>query len=614
MSDLSELMARVMERLAPPPDVSGSEWAEAHRRLSPESAAEPGRFRMSRTPYMREILDVMTGSEVEVEEVWIKKSAQIGYSETLNNALGYHMHLDPGPIMMVQPTLEMAESYSKDRIEPMLRDVAVLSQVTDFREKRSANTILRKRFPGGMLQLIGANSPAAIASRPIRVVVCDEVDRYPHSTGKEGDPIELARARQATFEGTRMFVGGGTPSLKGGSRICKGYDTTDQRLYMVPCPHCGEYIALEWERLERERGAHYGQYQCQSCDLWIQHHQKAGMLAGGHWEPSNEAAPNVRGYFVWAGYSPFRSWEWICNQWHQAQGDPELEQVMCNTVLGREYSWARAEVDGVELFRSRESYEQMPKDVIVVTAGVDTQDDRFEVEVVGWGRGEESWSLDYRTIDGDPANSETRRALESYLVDSRWEREDGRQLHVKAVFIDAGGHRADAVYSFVRGKAARHVYACRGLTTPGQPVFARFSRIKRAKIRLAHVGTDTAKETILARLANPEEVTGRMHFPMTYALEYFRGLISEEKRIRWAGGQPRVYYEKIPGAGRNEPLDCRVYSLAALRSLPLNLRQRRSARRQPKPAPKEPKREKRAKVPAPGTRRRPRKRGWISPR
>lgn len=586
LANIEDFVERVLLRFAPPPDVTGSEWANEYRRLSPEASAEVGRFRIERTPYMREILDVMTGSAIDVEEVWFKKSAQIAYSETLNNALGYYVHLDPGPIMMVQPTLEMAESYSKDRIEPMLRDTEALCQLTDFRAKQSSNTILRKKFPGGLLQLIGANSPAAIASRPIRIVFCDEVDRYPHSTGKEGDPIELARARQATYESNRMFVAGGTPVLKGASRTCKGYDSTDQRKYFVECPHCHDHITLEWEQFEKDDPDHdlYGQYKCQSCQAHIEHHDKISMLAdesmGGtaRWQATNDdATTTARGYFIWTAYSPFRPWSWICDQWQKSQGDPELEQVFYNTVLGLEYAFSNLELDCESLHKQREDYkgDAIPDDILVITCGVDTQDDRFELEIVGWGDGEESWSLDYKTIPGDPAHKETRDQLDAILRETFYTRQDGLELGIKATFIDAGGHRADAVYSFVRGKAPRHVFACRGLTTAGQPIFARWSKLKKARVRLGHVGTDTAKEMIYANLGSHGEKLGRMHFPMEYSLEYFRQLTSEEKVVRWTGGQPTVRFQKKKDGGtggRNEPLDCRVYAYAALRSMPLNLR------------------------------------------
>jgi len=580
------LARRVRARIAPPPDITGSQWANEYRRLSPEASAEAGRFRIERTPYMREILDTMTGAVIDVEEVWFKKSAQIAYSETLNNAVGYYIHLDPGPIMMVQPTLEMAESYSKDRIEPMLRDCECLAALTDFRAKKSSNTILRKKFPGGLMQLIGANSPAAIASRPIRVVFCDEVDRYPPSTGKEGDPIELARARQATYQSNRMFVAGGTPVLKGASRTVKGYESTDQREYFVECPHCRDHITLKWEQFEKDDpdAKHYGEYRCQSCKRHIAHHHKAAMLAdsqmGGtaEWRAtSDEGREGARGFFIWTAYSPFRSWVWICNQWQKCKGDPELEQVFYNTVLGLEYSHAGLEVDCETLFKRREvySHESIPDDILVITCGVDTQDDRFELEIVGWGDGEESWSLDYITIPGDPANKETRDQLDAVLSDTFYKRQDGREMGIKATFIDAAGHRADAVYQFVRGKTSRHVFACRGLTTAGQPIFARWSKLKKAKVKLAHVGTDTAKETIYANLSALSDRVGRMHFPMEYSLEYFKQLTSEEKVVRWTAGQPRVSFQKKSDAGtggRNEPLDCRVYAMAALRSLPINLR------------------------------------------
>ncbi|MDB6078160.1 MAG: terminase [Akkermansiaceae bacterium] len=582
--NIQTLKRKALATLMPPPDLLPSEWADRYRRLSPESSAEPGRFEMDRTPYMREILDCI--KEPEVETVWFTKSSQVAASETANNLVGYLADCDPCPIMVMQPTIEMTEDYSKDRVTPMFRDTPRLKGKIDDRKKKSGNTIRHKAFPGGLIQFVGANSAASLASRPIRALISDEVDRYPASAGKEGDPIKLARARQTTFIANRFHYATGTPTVKGYSRIEKGVQEGDMREYRVPCPRCGEHFALEFEQFQSDREKEsYGQCCCPNCGDWIEEHERFEMIrdekCGGtaRWVPTKFAPASVRSYRIWAGYSPFKGWVEICDEWNEAKGDQELEKVFHNTVLGRSYAFSTADLDHEHLFRSREDYDgqSLPLGVEIITAGIDTQDNRFEIEIVAWGAGEESWSIEYLTIEGDPEKKTTRDQLDRLLADSVYRRTDGRELRIAAAFVDLGGHRTDAVYQFARGKAFRHIHASKGSNVPGQPIFARFSDQKKERVRIAIVGTDTAKEVIYSRLAKGSETSAPCHFPLSYSVEYFRGLTAEECIKKWKSGTPSVKWQKKKGeeAARNEPLDCRVYALAALRSLPMALRRLR---------------------------------------
>lgn len=518
----------------------------------------------------------------ECEGFCMIKSSQVAYSELLNNLIGCQIHTNAGPMMMIQPTLEMAEGYSKDRISPMIRDTPALAALVDDKSRTSGNTILHKNFPGGLLQLVGANSPSSLASRPIRDLLCDEVDRFPRSAGKEGDPITLGKRRQSTFTTDRFTVIGGTPTVAGASRIEKEFALSDQRFYMVPCPRCGDCIDLVLENIDMDRASSkYGQYKCQKCGGYHENWEKLDMIKdrpmGGKafWKPS-KPENKYRGYFIWSAYSPFFTYTEIADEFNKAKGDPELEQVFFNTLAGRVYAFSTQTLDVDGLFKMREHYDihSVPEPAVIITAGVDTQDDRFEVEVVAWGPDEESWSLEYRTIDGDPNNKATRDKLDAFLGGSVYRRVDGLEMKIKVAFVDSGGHRTDAVYSLVRGKGIRGIYASKGSSAVGQPIFARFSQQKKERLKIAMIGTDTAKEVIYARLAlGNENVRGMMHFPDYYDRQYFEGLISEEKRIEWAGGQPRIRWVKKEGSTkRNEPLDVRVYALAALRSIPMGVR------------------------------------------
>ena len=585
-----ELRRTAQRMFEPPPDMRVSDWANEFRQLSPESSAEPGRFDMNRVPFMREIVDCY--NDPEVEEWIVQKSSQVAFSENLNNVLAYIADRNPGPTMLLLPTLSLAKSYSKDRLSPMVRDNPCLAEKIDRRSRKGDNTLLSKRFPGGYWQLVGANSPSELSSRPIRDLLVDEWDRLARSSGGkekgEGSPDMLAEARQITFF-NRKRCKGGTPTIKGASATERGFKTGDQRHYHVPCPRCGDHIPLLRERIDMDPASpNFGEYCCQSCEGWIQEHERFDMIrdaeAGGtaRWVPHAESPAGVRSYKIWAAYSPFIGWRRIAEKWNAAKGDPEAEQVIFNTLFGETYEYASVELDHETLFKQREHYDgqRLPNAVEVVTVGVDTQDDRFELEAVGWGLNEESWSIEFATIDGDPAEEATREALDRYLAETVFTREDGKQLTVSAAFIDSGGHRTDSVYDFTRGKQFRHIYACKGSSVVGQPVFAKWTKQKKAKIRLAIVGTDTAKEAIYSRLAKGSETRARMHFPLTYSREYFSGLTSEEKVVTWKSGTPRVEWKKRKGIdkARNEPLDVRVYALAALRSLPMASRKLRTGR------------------------------------
>jgi phage terminase large subunit GpA-like protein len=449
-----------------------SEWAREFRKLSPESAATPGPFDPDVTPFMREIADSM--GDPKVAEVRVMKSSQVAYSENLNNFIGRQVHLNAGPIMMIQPTLEMAESYSKDRISPMIRDSPALAERIDDRSRTSGNTILSKHFPGGLLQLAGSNSPASLASRPIRDVIIDEEDRRAGSAGKEGDPEKLAKRRQTTFHDAKL-IAGGTPVLKGASKSDRNFHKGDQRRYQVPCPCCSEHISLEWENLQKNpEREHYAEFQCPKCEGWIEHKHKARMVRdhsmGGtaYWLPTEmrrarawnreknewtrepepiryewnaeldryeETLPVVRSYYVWAAYSPFITWRAICEEYNEAKSDPELLQTFYNTIVGQPYEYTQNDLDPDELHRRAEEWQDMvlPRAVRAITAGVDTQNDRFEVSIIGWGRHEEAFVIEHLSVDGDPEDQDTRARLYQVLTERRYKVEGDRMNRGRAL-------------------------------------------------------------------------------------------------------------------------------------------------------------------------------------
>jgi len=273
----------MLANLKPVPRLTVSEWADTHRKLSPEASSEPGQWTTARAEYQREILDAI--SDPDTHTVVVMCSAQVGKTEMLLNAVGYFIHQDPSPILLIQPNQEpMAETFSKDRLAPMLRDTPCLQGlVSEPKSRDSANTILHKQFPGGHITIAGANSEASLASRPIRIVLCDEVDKYPAAVGKSGDPVSMAKMRSTTFWNRKLALTS-TPSLKGYSRIDDAYTESDMRRYFVPCHKCGLFQVLDWARVKWDDGKpETARYECECGSTWNDG-QRWKAVRHGKWE------------------------------------------------------------------------------------------------------------------------------------------------------------------------------------------------------------------------------------------------------------------------------------------------------------------------------------------
>ncbi len=553
--------------LAPPPRLTVSEWTDRYRYLSREASAEPGKWSTDRAPYQRGVMDAF--SDLMVEDVVLMWASQTGKTECLNNLIGYFIDQDPAPILVIQPTLEMAEAWSKDRLAPMLRDTPRLrGKVRDPRSRDSGNTVRHKVFPGGHITTAGANSPASLASRPIRVVLADEVDRYPPSAGAEGDPFALAVRRTATFW-NRKLVRTSTPTLKGFSAIERAFQEPDRRRYYyhVPCPECGHYQTLRWENVRWEDGdPESAAYACEACGVLIGEERKLDMLRAGRWVAENEEA-SVRklGFHLNALYSPWARWAEIVREFLAAKENPELLRVWVNTILAETWEEAGEQLSPDSLASRREKYSaEVPGGVGVLTAAVDVQADRLEVLVVGWGAGEESWRIHYEQIPGDPAGEPPWQALESVLTRG-WRHEHGAELRIAACCIDSGFH-TEAVYRFVRPRQTRRVWAIKGISQPGRALVGKPSRANKYGVKLLPIGVDTAKDVVFSRLRIAQPGPGYLHFPEWLSEEYFLQLTAEKAVTKFKKGRPVRVYERIPGR-RNEALDLECYALAALLSL-----------------------------------------------
>ncbi len=559
-----------------------SDWADTYRILSPESAAQPGQWVTDRIPYGRAIQNAV--NDPATEEVVLCKSAQVGGTELTNNIIGYHIHQHPSPILVVQPTIEVIELYSREKLAPMLRDTPVLcGLVQDPRSRDSGNTVKAKKFPGGQISMAGANSPASLRSRAVRLLVCDEVDAWPRTAGVDGDPLALAVKRTTTFP-DRKIVYVSTPLIKGMSRIEDLYQRSDRRRYHVPCPHCGEFQVLKWEQVHWERDD-AGQalpetavYECEHCQATIEHHHKPAMIAAGRWIAEAPFAGRA-GFHINELYSPFSTWAKMVEDFVVAQGNPERLKTFVNLSLGESWDVNRdvEEIDVSEFAARREEYShEVPAGVQVLTLGADVQDDRLEAEVLGWNRDKESWSVEYFVFPGNPAILKSAdpafpSVWEQLLqvIQRRWQG-DGRTFRIAVTTIDTGGHHTQTVYEFIRKYAHLGIKACKGASTPGKPIVSRPTRVGKHKTPLHLIGTENAKEQFYNRLKLTPGTPGSYHFPAHYDDEYFRQLHAERATLKVVKGVLHKVYVKR--RQRNEALDCRVLNIAAFELLPRNWR------------------------------------------
>jgi phage terminase large subunit GpA-like protein len=550
-----------------------SEWADKNRKLSSENSAEPGQWKTERAPYQREIMDAV--NDPEIEKVVVMSSSQVGKSETLNNMMAYFIDCDPGPMLLIQPTIDLAESYSKERIAPMIRDSEPLhKKVSDVKTRDTNNTILMKVFPGGFLAMGGANSPAGLASRPIRILLADEIDRYPVSAGTEGDPLALAERRTTTFW-NRKKIYMSTPTIKDTSRIEFEYKRGTQEKWCIECPHCGEYqylnmYGMKFEHSKDEKGNYFVRdvtFQCRAClekyDEFTWKSQKA------EWIADNPDVKGVKSFHLNAFVSPWCSWESIIKEWLESKGDPEKLKVVVNTLFGVPFE-EKGEIEDEEfLLNRREHYDaEIPEGTLILTAGVDVQDDRLEYEIVGWGKGDESWGIEYGVIHGRPDQKKVWQDLEDRLLGS-YSFKNGLSLNIACACIDSGGHFTSEVYKFCKKHEYRRIFAIKGHGGPGIPLVYRIYRSKKENAAVFILGVDSGKSTVVSRLLIKEPSEGYCHFPkneiLGYDQLYFKGLIAEKLVKRKVKGQIRLIWEKI--GQRNEPFDLRNYAYAALKIL-----------------------------------------------
>lgn len=568
-----------------PVHLTVSQWADENRFLSSRASAEPGRWRTSRTPYLREPMDSLSPQD-PCESVVLLFGSQLGKSETGFNWIGSIIDIAPGPMLMVQPTDSMSKKVVRQRLDPAIAESPSLSsKVSEPKAREGGNSMESKEFPGGILLLTGANSPANLASMPIRYLFLDEVDRYPGDVGGEGDPINLARARTRTFGNSKELITS-TPTEAGSSRIDSEFQETDQRHFYIPCPECGHRQTLKfgnliWDKVEikgktvdKPETVHYC---CEDCGVLIPEHKKTWMLEAGEWVAHKPEVKRRKGYFLNSLYSPlgWYSWEKIVRDFLEAKNKPALLKTFVNTVLAETWHEKGDVPDWEAIYRRRKDYTfgTCPKGVLFLTAGVDVQRDRIEVEIVGWGRDFKSWSVDYLVLAGNTAGQEIWDDLWSLLKDT-WPVEGTKvRLPLSRMAVDSSD-QTQLVYTQVRKIANDKVMAIKGednqIVLVSQPKYMDIDYNGRTIYRgvaLWKVGVSVIKTELYGffRLLPPLEEgeptpTGFCEFPQ-YEKEYFLQLTSEQRVRRTINGQTKSRWEKK--YERNEALDCRVYARAA---------------------------------------------------
>lgn len=577
-------LAGFQKGIEPDPDLWIDEWSDEYMRIPRGNGAEHGKYRTERTPFAREPMRCLSPMH-PAKRVVAMVASQLLKTQVGINWLSASIHQAPGNMLVLLPSLGLARRVS-GRIGKTIDEVQPLRErVAAPRSRDSRNTIDTKEFIGGTLYITTAGSAANLAEIPARYIYGDEIDRWEVSVDKEGDPIDLAETRTSTFGRNAKIYYTSSPTIEGASRIQTLFLQSDQRHYYIPCPHCGEFQTLEWESLWWSPDFSAAAYVCKECGAHIDESQKTEFLAQGEWRAHAAGDGETVGFTLSALYAPLGwvSWVSMAKQYAKAKnaddkGDPEPMQVFYNTRLARCWDNIKERIQPDELKDRAEPYQlrTVPNGVLVITAAVDTQDNRLELKIIGWGEGMERWVLDYQVIHGDPSTDAPWAQLDEILK-TPLRRKNGLNMTIRATAIDSGGHFTQEVYEFTRLRKYRMVFALKGGSKPGRPVVAgtpskvdinRRGKIQKGGAELWMVGTDTAKDWLHSRWKVPEG-PGAIHFSQDLPEDFYKQLCSERRLIKYVKGYKRTEWVKSK-ADRNEALDLSVYNLAAAHRLGLH--------------------------------------------
>jgi phage terminase large subunit GpA-like protein len=570
----------ISKGIKPDPNITITEWADRYRYLPQESTKEYGLYHSSRTPYLIELMNELS-PQSRTQIVVLQKGTQLGATELGNNLLFCIADLFPAPCMWAMPTGEMAKKHSKKRIAPsVIKTPRLKNKIKEARARNSGNTILTKEFPGGSWVFTGSNSPAAARSESIKILVLDDYDGFESDIGGEGEPGDLFCKRTDTFGDSKKIYKNSTPTIKNHSNIEREYKESSKGLYFVPCPSCGEFIELLWgylkfDKTKVEEKTIY--LECPKCKAHIREYQKTKMLSGGKWIHSKPENPK-KGYKINSLYSPvgWVSWKQIINEFLDAKDNVEKLKVWNNTRMAETFEEAGDQPEWTELKARCEPYDPMtvPDGGKILTAGVDTHDNRLDVVIRAWGAEEENWLIYWGQIYGSPGKQEVWGQLD-LLLDYNYQKSNGDRLHLRYVSIDAMGHHTQDVYWYCR-KRYPIVIPVKGASGTAAQILNGAKkkdvdykgRIIKNGVELWSVGTEIAKMTIYQRLKQTESGgRGYYHNYIGLADEYFEQLTAERLVTKYIDGFPRQKWVVTRSGGANHALDCEVYAYhAALRA------------------------------------------------
>ena len=543
--------------LKPPPNLKPSEWSEQNVRV-PIGNAVPGLIRFDHAPYQREPLDMTANPECN--RITLMWSAQVGKTMLALCAQAFKIAQDPQSQIMMQPSQGDLSTWLETKFNPLVDSNDRLQElIAKPRGREGVNNQRMKSYPGGFLMFSWSGSPKTMRGRSAPFIVCDETDGYDKS--QEGHPVSLLWQRAATFGDRRKLLEISTPTIKNASWIEDAYLQGDQRRFHVPCPSCDTRQELTWSSVIWDEGSpETAKYACTGCGVMWSDGERIAAIRRGEWRSSQPFRGHAS-YHLNELYSCFRKLGDIAQSFLEKKRSGDL-QTFVNVSLAETWEESGEGVDQDLLENRAEDWgEKWPDEVITVVAGVDVQDDRLEVELVGVGRDEETWSLEYMVLPGDPSSPQVWADLDAVLFAS-YETDDGRELGVRATCIDTGGHHTQATYRYIKGRESRRVFGIKGVGGEGRPLVGRPSKNNIGKVRLFPIGSDTAKELVYGRLKITEPGPGYCHFPINRDPEYFLQLTSEKLVTRYVRGHAKRQW--IKSRRRNEALDVRCYAMAAL--------------------------------------------------
>ncbi|MDY7096755.1 MAG: phage terminase large subunit family protein [Pseudomonadota bacterium] len=547
--------------LKPPPRLPLSQWIERNLRLPDDVSALPGDVRL--WSFQREIADAM--SDPEIERVTLVKSVRVGLSTLLTATVGSFAANEPSPILLLLPTEADCRDYVVSDLEPIFEATPALAGLLSG-DEAGRNTLLSRRFPGGSLKIIAAKAPRNLRRHNARILLIDEADGM--EPGAEGSPVLLAERRTLSFA-NRKIIMGSTPTLEATSNVLRAYAVSDQRVFEVPCPECGSHVEIQWAHIEWEPDQpETAAFRCPVCSELISERHKPAMIEAGAWKATNPEVSGHAGFRINALVSPHANaaWSKLAAEFLAAKGSPDTLQTFVNTILAEGWRESADEADEAELQARAEPWglDDMPEDVLVVTAGVDVQDDRLETTLIGWSR-DAALILGHVVIWGSPGDDSTWAELDD-LLRTTWPHPRGGTLRLDAAVVDSGdGGWTERVYSFCRPRFNRKVMAGKGVAGTRPPIAQSQSK----GVKLFLVGVDGLKSQILTRLSRGRTI----RFSDRLETAWYEQLASERRVVRYVRGQPVRRFERKPGM-RAEALDCVVYGFAARHLVTANLDRR----------------------------------------